>query len=73
MLRALVLLFALSLPAFADEPPPQEEASLEGYGAAHPQCREWSDGCAVCLRDSGVHCSTPGIACQPQEIACKAP
>jgi hypothetical protein len=60
----------------ADEAPPmspQEESSLQGYAAAHPDCQEWNDGCATCRRDSSVHCSTSGIACQPHEIACKAP
>ena len=62
--------------ALADEPAPaspQEAASLQGFAASHPQCAEWSDGCAVCLRDAAVHCSTPGVACQPAEIVCKAP
>ncbi len=73
MLR-LALLFALIAPAFADEaPPPKEEASLEGFGVANAACREWSDGCAVCKRDDAVHCSLPGIACQPSQIVCKAP
>jgi hypothetical protein len=53
--------------------PPQEQSTLQSFAAAHPECREWDDGCATCQRDAAVHCSTPGIACQPHDIACKAP
>jgi hypothetical protein len=76
---ALLWLFAASLaPAEADTTPTdsarQEELSLQSYGAANPACLEWTDACATCLRADGVaHCSTPGIACQPAEIVCKAP
>jgi hypothetical protein len=62
--------------ACADEaaaPVRQEEASLQSFGAAHGECREWSDGCAVCLRTDAVHCSLPGIACLPGPIACRTP
>jgi hypothetical protein len=43
------------------------------YGAAHPECLEWTDSCRTCLRspDGRVGCSTPGIACQPKDIVCK--
>jgi len=51
-----------------------DETSLQGYAATHKDCVEWTDGCAVCKRDAdGVHCSTPGIACQPAELVCRAP
>jgi hypothetical protein len=53
---------------------PQVELSLQGFAAKNSACLEWTDGCATCRRDSGgAHCSTPGIACQPVEIVCKAP
>ena len=42
MLRPLLLLFALTLPAYADEPPPQEAANLQSFAAAHPECKEWA-------------------------------
>ena len=86
--RAMTLrpiLFALMLAfcpaAFAGEATPsasptlspEEQATLQSFGAAHPECAEWGDGCAVCKREISVGCSTPGIACQPHEIACKAP
>ena len=47
--------------------------SLQGFGAQNPLCREWSDGCAVCLRDAAgaAHCSTPGVACEPTSAACR--
>jgi hypothetical protein len=61
--------------AGADEaaaPFSNEAVSLQGFGVQNPLCREWSDGCAVCLRDEkgAPRCSTPGIACQPGPIAC---
>jgi hypothetical protein len=79
------ILFALALalgsPACAGETPPSasatldpaEQATLQSFGASHPECVEWSDGCAVCKRTMSVGCSTPGIACEPRDIACKAP
>ena len=46
-------------------------AAVLAYGDRNPACLEWSDGCAVCTRaEDGPQCSTPGIACQPSEIAC---
>jgi hypothetical protein len=57
----------------ADEPIAREELSLETFGAKNPTCLEWNDGCETCRKDSGgVHCSTPGIACQPKEAVCRA-
>ncbi len=83
-LRGAVLLAALlTLPSFAtaqvqtDTPSPPavsaEEVSLQGFGVANPTCLEWNDGCATCKRSGDFHCSTPGIACQPGAIICKAP
>jgi len=72
----LLIALAAATSARGDEAPSmplQEQSSLQGFAAAHPDCREWDDGCVTCQRDSAVHCSTPGIACQPHEIACKAP
>jgi hypothetical protein len=57
-------------------PPVQNESlSLQGFGAQNAMCREWGDDCSVCLRDDNdaVHCSTPGIACQPAAIVCRRP
>jgi hypothetical protein len=49
--------------------------SMLGYGDGHAECRSWSDGCAVCLRqgDGEPGCSTPGIACLPKPVACLDP
>ncbi len=87
--RVLALALSLALPATAataDEqasPVPFQnrgatgkmpsDVSVLAYGAAHPECLEWTDSCRVCLRspDGRVGCSTPGIACQPKEIVCK--
>jgi hypothetical protein len=57
----------------ADPAPTSDEAfSLQGFGGKNPLCREWSDGCSICLRDEkdSPRCSTPGIACQPVAIVC---
>jgi hypothetical protein len=62
---------ATSPPATA--PFSQETVSMQGFAARNPLCLEWTDNCAVCLRDQkGVaQCSTPGIACQPAAIVCR--
>ena len=57
----------------APTPSPEEQANLQSFADAHPTCAEWSDGCTVCKRGMAIYCSTPGIACQPAEIVCKAP
>ncbi|MGF3026723.1 hypothetical protein ACQVP2_28380 [Methylobacterium aquaticum] len=39
--------------------------------AEDPGCREWTDSCRVCTRDGdGLHCSTPGFACQREALRC---
>ena len=73
----LALLLPFALPALADETP-TPDPTLAAFAAQNPACLEWTDACAICKRDdAGVgHCSTPGIACQPQALACskaKAP
>ena len=62
--------------AFADhrpEVPTREQLSLLGFGDTFRNCREWSDGCAICKRTDAVHCSTPGVLCQPNVISCTVP
>jgi hypothetical protein len=65
-------------PAPTVNPPPAArpraaELSLQGFATQNPLCREWSDGCSICARDdnNARHCSTPGIACQPEPIRCR--
>jgi hypothetical protein len=68
-------------PAAAEPPAPSpapsaltpQERSLQGFGAQLPNCLEWGDSCSVCQRDDSgaMHCSTPGIACQPETIVCR--
>jgi hypothetical protein len=77
LLRHAVLILCFGLPvsgahAAAETPTPQER-SLQGFGAQTLNCVEWSDSCSICLRDESgaMHCSTPGIACQPEAIACR--
>jgi hypothetical protein len=59
-------------------PPPGKKSppdvSMEAYGTSNPQCLEWTDSCQTCARDSQnqAACSTPGIACLPGEVSCKA-
>ena len=58
--------------------PPEPAASatpdptLSAYASQNPNCREWSDACAVCTRDEAgrPRCSLPGIACLPKPIVC---
>jgi hypothetical protein len=77
-LIAFCLAASLSLAA-ADEapvaPPPvsPEDLSLQGFASQNPLCLEWSDGCSICRRDDrdAPHCSTPGVACQPEAIRCR--
>lgn len=83
MMRRLVAAFAVlalaSSPLAAceaskteDKPEAGPSVAVLGYGDRNAACLEWSDGCAVCTRaEDGAHCSTPGIACQPAEIACR--
>ncbi|WP_051953589.1 hypothetical protein [Methylocapsa aurea] len=75
------LFTALAGPAFADEPrsPAPVPVSMQAYGDQHLGCLEWTDSCRICRRldpasqsEAEIACSTPGIACQPGEIACKA-
>jgi hypothetical protein len=60
------------------EPPPPAKSvppdiPMEAFGTANPGCVEWSDSCRTCARDpeNRISCSTPGIACLPQDITCK--
>ncbi len=83
LLLALNLSLALPTIAAAQTAAPGEnksapekipsDVSVLAYGAAHPDCLEWTDSCRTCLRspDGRVGCSTPGIACQPKDIVCR--
>ena len=76
--RLQILLLALAVATSArgetaSAPSGAERSSLQSYAAVHPECAEWSDGCAICRRDTAVHCSTPGIACEARDIVCQAP
>jgi hypothetical protein len=74
-LAMLALAFACCPVRAEDALPPTsaEQTSMEGFAGAAPLCLEWSDGCAICARDdaNAVHCSTPGVACQPSSIICR--
>jgi hypothetical protein len=79
LMRAFAMafaVFALSLPAAADESAPAEtppEVAI-AFGAGHPECQEWTDGCMVCKRVADkLACSTPGIACLPVATICSSP
>lgn len=60
-------------PTPAPTPLTPEQLSLQGFGAQATTCLEWGDSCSICKRDEAdaAHCSTPGIACQPEAIVCK--
>ncbi|MCW2273589.1 hypothetical protein GJ654_04890 [Rhodoblastus acidophilus] len=66
----LALLLATS-PAWADAPtpPPADLRPMQRYGADHPDCLGWTNGCTICTPKA---CSTPGIACTPRETVCEA-
>ena len=59
-------LLAASIAAAAEEKPTQT------YGEDHPACREWTDGCLVCARqtDGSAACSMVGAACLPAAVVC---
>lgn len=49
------------------------KVSIQGYGKQNPRCQRWTDGCVLCSRaDEATNCSTPGIACLPHGVTCKA-
>ena len=75
---ALAAIAAAALPAFAEEAaapaPAQEQIAVQAWGAAHPECAEWTDLCTICARvPEGIACSTPGVACLPQPVICRRP
>ena len=54
--------------------PPTEEEIVQAWGKTHPDCAEWTDACLVCRRDGEIFaCSTPGPACLPEPVVCRAP
>jgi hypothetical protein len=73
---ALVLAFAVvaSHPSLAQDAPSAETRKpIQAYGADHPACREWTDGCVVCRRgaeEGEPACSLAGIACAPGGDEC---
>ncbi len=81
-LAALALIVGIlgpGLAARADSPKalpvhPGAPVSIQGYGKQNPACQAWTDGCVLCTTDheGTSQCSTPGIACQPHGLTCKA-
>lgn len=54
--------------------PAEERIAVQAWGAAHPECAEWTDLCTICARvPDGIACSTPGVACLPQPVICRRP
>ena len=50
------------------------EETLLGMIRAHPECRQFDDGCSICRVENGsASCSTPGIACIQKGWACADP
>ncbi|MDI4640446.1 hypothetical protein K9U39_05695 [Rhodoblastus acidophilus] len=71
-MAAAAMLLALALPAGAEDRPSAPSEAVVAFGASHPDCAEWTDGCVICVRGADApHCSTPGIACQPGETLCR--
>jgi len=50
---------------------PPEQASMEAWGRAHPDCVEWTDNCQVCVAGDKPGCSTVGTACVRTAPACR--
>ncbi len=74
---ACVLAFGSSADADSFKAPPLRKGtpvSIQGYGKQNPACLSWTDGCVLCTTDTAgkAQCSTPGIACQPHGLTCKA-
>jgi hypothetical protein len=60
-------------PMPAPTPTPEPSWFTPPMGAA---CRQWSDGCHVCIRassDAETSCSTPSIACVQTALRCLEP
>ena len=59
-------------PSPPDKRQETEEKAVQAYGSDNATCREWTDGCIVCLRgaDPVASCSLPGIACQLRPTTC---
>lgn len=76
-LRLFLLAAGLAAPRLAQVAQAGEgvpsDVSVLAYGAAHPDCHEWTDSCRICLRnpDGRVGCSTPAIACVQKDIVCR--
>ena len=83
MIHLLALILLLAIPAQAEDAPVlpvpmPAEITLGTFPFAHPECKAWTNACALCRRDSDgkTVCSTSGIACTPVDIVCtdaKAP
>ena len=77
-LLAFVLLLATQVHA-EDAPvlpaPIPAEITLGTFPFAHPECKAWTNACALCRRDGigKTVCSTSGIACTPIDIVCTDP
>ena len=54
--------------------PVQAPADANPLQPPSASCREWSDGCRICVRaaDDAVSCSNVGIACTPKAVTCTA-
>ncbi len=75
-LACALVLASAAAHADAPTPPPspkEREAIVQAYGEADANCLEWTDGCVICRRLEGAEaaCSTPGVACEPGDIACR--
>jgi hypothetical protein len=56
-------------------PPADERGSVQAHGEQDKTCRQWTDGCVICMRTEAgpPNCSLPGIACQPRDVTCDDP
>ncbi len=67
VIPACVILAAAPVDAGTPASPPADLRPMQRYGADHPDCLGWTDGCVICTQKA---CSTPGIACTPGATVC---
>jgi len=77
MLLALGMVASAQADAPKATPMPPPEAprqTIYSFAGENPDCAEWTNACQTCTRDDkgAPVCSTPGIACTPGQIVCRA-
>ena len=72
-MRALMVLFGLLLSGPGLAQGKIAPGSLQNLIQADPACRQFNDGCSICIVvDGRAECSTPAIACIATGWTCAA-